>query len=296
MAKREPLNVEIGQRYVLKLPRSVPYGHQLHALFRDLTGWLDDSRYWDDREDEMCAEPVWLFGQPTVTVRDITVIEPVSDEGPEYEPDGLLALDIDGNVMMRCPEWDPLPAPEPAAVIHLTRWPREVKASVILTDEQVAKLDLGLDPHLRYVIEGRIDEVDERGYRNDPETIEEKDFIVPVTWLRSLQDIRPWKNKAEREYDLALAALAVLPEIEQQWLRAEKKAQEAEAHFQSRAEVRADTEDWVRNRVPDADKADEWQRLREQRQLDYDSAQSRAVEARQEADRLRQLLDGEKDP
>jgi hypothetical protein len=206
--KPKRLDVEVGQRYILKLPRSLPsYNdgisrHQLSRLLDELNEWVSyRPTHLEVEQDRVLDtegyEPARLFGHDVVTVRAKAVIEPEKDPRAELDdvdrPAGVLPV----------AGWQPLARAKEAVVVHLGRTPWTLKAEIVLTPGQIAGLNPGLDPMGRYVMRGEvfvIDEVD--GEEETPDVIEEKDFVVPVEWLRPVDSVEVWGSELQWDYIL----------------------------------------------------------------------------------------------
>src|SRR5262249_21345808 len=105
--------------------------------------------------------------------------------------------------MMRDPDWEPLPKPEAAVVITLTRSPYVGQVSVRLTEEQIVGLDMDLDPHTLYTVVGNLVEVQDEGYGETPDCVETRNFVIPVAWLRPVESVRAWESRSDWERDLS---------------------------------------------------------------------------------------------
>jgi hypothetical protein len=206
---QEPISVELGQRYVLRLPADLPDDHQLRCLRDELSEWLRSRRpgsydetgwVWQEDQD---AEPVNFMGHAIVTPRELGTIFPDPDLNPMLDEEGEPYRDNNGDVMLCPPRWQPLPEPVPAVKIHLERRADQIPAWVDLTVEQIEglrHLGLHLDPTRRWVLDGWLIEVDKRGQGQTPPdmVLEGAHFLVPAEWLHSLNEVS-WGSE---EWDL----------------------------------------------------------------------------------------------
>jgi hypothetical protein len=201
------LQVTVGQRYVLQLPTDLPPDHQLRGLRDELVEWLNSRRpgQWDETgwvwEEDKGTEPLRLFGQPTVTVRDLTTIWPDQDLDPVLDANGEPCRDAHGELIMKEPEWQPLPEPIRGAKIRLERMADRIPVRVRLTAEQIESLDMGLDPSGSFTVGGWLYLVNERGFATTPNMVEGMTFTIPADWLASLDEVQAWKSGEELDRD-----------------------------------------------------------------------------------------------
>lgn len=171
-----------GERYQLRPPTTLASSHPHRVLQDEVRKFIS----YHANEQIEGKDPVTAGGIATVGVISI---------GHTVEAQTRTIFGMEGHVK-------PLKRPVPGVMIHLARW-AVPRAIVEVPIEQV--IQLGLNPEGRYFVRGSVwpealmhDREDADYDELAGKVIEEKDFIIPNTWLCKISDedySSQWRQK-----------------------------------------------------------------------------------------------------